>query len=97
MSRNYIGTELNPEYIEMFKKYIIETGEKKKKEFESSEKHSYERSKFEKLILELRALKFARVLYQKLEEKTISRFFVNISKEKSEKQNSVVTVDYYIK
>lgn len=97
MSRKYIGTELNPEYINMFLNYLKETGEKKKKEFELSEKHQYERSKFEKLILDLRALKYARIIYQKLNKEEIQKIFVEISKSKSTKANSVIVVNYYIK
>lgn len=66
MGRNYFGVELNKNYIEMFEKYLKETyaeGSRKYKEFSLQNK---EQEKFETLILQLRALKFAKIIYRKL-------------------------------
>ncbi len=99
MKRKYIGTELNKDYINMFETYLQNTGEKKRAEYEKHENNQMKQHKFQKLILDLRALKFARVFYQKLMDgKTdeIERIYVEKSKAKPEKTNSLIVVNYYI-
>jgi len=66
MNRKYIGFELNKNYIEMFNKYLKETGLKKREEYEFEMVNTFKQEKFKDLILDLRALKFAKVLLQKI-------------------------------
>ena len=61
MKRKYIGFELNTEYIQMFKSYIDKTFNAGRKEYELFNS-STPQEQFEKTILELRALKYGRVL-----------------------------------
>ena len=61
MKRKYIGFELNTEYIQMFKSYIAKTFNEGRKEYELFNS-STPQEQFEKTILELRALKYGRVL-----------------------------------
>jgi DNA modification methylase len=94
MNRKFIGSELNPSYIRMFTKYLKKTREKKRKEYEASKRNVIPQNNFEKLILELRALKYARVLYQKLKSKDVLRIYVDISKKEPTKANSIILVSY---
>ena len=61
MNRKYIGFELNPEYIEMFKRYLRETIEDGRIEYELS-KSTDAQTSFEDTILNLRMLKYAKLL-----------------------------------
>ncbi|TKT94061.1 DNA-methyltransferase [Dyadobacter frigoris] len=99
MKRKFVGTELNPEYIEMFKNYLLKTGDEKRNEYEIEKRNLIDQNSFEKLILDLRALKFARVLNQKvLDEKidSIALIWVEETNIKPEKPNSIIVVQYSI-
>lgn len=97
MKRKYIGSELNPKYIRMFKKYLKQTGTLKKREYEAEEKKLLKQVEFEKLILDLRALKYIRLAYFKLPQEYKTRI-INIAVEISEivplKKNSLISVTY---
>ncbi|MBR4811023.1 MAG: DNA adenine methylase [Bacteroidaceae bacterium] len=65
MHRRYVGFELNPEYIQMFQTYLKDTlkeGYRKFKALSGTE----QQKKFEETILNLRALKYGRILALKL-------------------------------
>ena len=97
MKRNYIGFELNNEYIKMFENYIKRTIKKYRKEYELLEQQNNQ-SNFETQILNLRALKFARLLINKIEEETARddfKIFVTI-KNKSSKRNKSIVAEYQI-
>ncbi len=97
MKRKYIGTELNPRYIQLFKRYLKQTDSIKRKEYEAEERKLLKQAEFEKLILELRALKFARLLFLKLSQDlrtNITRIAVQISNIPPHKRNSLITVKY---
>jgi DNA modification methylase len=99
MKRRFIGTEMNPEYISMFKKYQIKTSPSKRKEYEAEEKKLWKQDVLEKTIIDLRALKYAKLLYNHLEDSDrqhIHKIFVNISDSEPSKFNSLVVVDYCI-
>ena len=99
MKRKYIGFELNKDYIKMFDNYLKETGKQKRREYELEEKNSMEQSKFEKLIWDLRSLKYARVFTKKLKDlgnNEIIRISVERTKIKPQKRNSLITVRYRI-
>lgn len=97
MKRKYIGTELNPDYIKMFENYLLKTGQEKRLEYEIGEKNLLHQNSFEKLILELRALKYARVFYQKLKDlnfNEIQLIFVEITKNTPSKKHTLIVVKY---
>jgi DNA modification methylase len=99
MKRRYIGTELNKSYIEMFENYLKETGEQKRKEYEIEESGLMKQKKFQKLILDLRALKYARLFFRKLKNSEINEIlniYVEISKAKPQKTNSLIIVNYHL-
>lgn len=79
MERKYIGFELNIEYIKMFQKYYDETFKESYAEYKNLDKQSDQKI-FEKLILELRALKYGRLLVTKIEKELdiTSKVFVEI-------------------
>ena len=97
MKRNYIGFELNNNYIKMFKKYLENTGRKKRKIYEKEKSHILERDEFYKLIMNLRALKYARVLainYKKNDLPLILKIYVGNKHAKTKKRNSLINVEY---
>lgn len=99
MKRKYIGFELNNEYIKMFDNYVAKTGETKRKEYELEENSTMEQNVFQKLILNLRALKYARIAYHKLNElenDQIIKIYVEKSRYKPKRKNSLILVNYYI-
>ncbi|MGD9487512.1 MAG: DNA methyltransferase [Calditrichaceae bacterium] len=97
MKRNYLGFELNESYIRMFENYLKKTFKKNRKEYEASGQ-IIEQDLFEKRILDLRSLKYARVLINNFEKATnISDFkiFVN-PKGSSTAKNKLIRVEYQI-
>ena len=95
MKRNYIGFELNKKYIEMFESYITKTFETGRLEYEKFN-NSPSQDQFEKTILELRALKFARVLLTSIQNATSFKQFKIIVEidQKSELSNKLIKVTY---
>lgn len=69
MKRNYIGVELNDDYIKQFNSYLNDTLINGQKEYESI-KASPDQSSFETVIWQLRALKYGRVLLNAIEKQT---------------------------
>lgn len=65
MARNYFGFELNPSYLEMFKKYLEQNIESRLAKYFAS-KVSIGADAFRETIIDLRTLKYARVLAKKL-------------------------------
>ncbi|THF52842.1 site-specific DNA-methyltransferase [Flavobacterium supellecticarium] len=94
MQRNYVGFELNIEYINMFEDYIKKMHSKLKKEHSKIIDNS-DQTLFEKRILELRALKFGRILVNKIEEnfEIEAKVYVTIRKFLTEK-TKLLEVDY---
>lgn len=95
MKRNYIGFELNNEYIEMFNNYLNLTFETNRKEYESLNNNESQ-DDFEKRILELRALKYAKNLIAHIQKPINSKDFqihVEIV-ERSELRNKLIKVNY---
>jgi DNA modification methylase len=96
MKREYVGFELNTEYIEMFKKYLEGTFSKYRKEYELSKINNQD--VFEKQILELRSLKFARLLLNTIEKETgLKELKIFVSyKGSSDIKNKLIEVEYQI-
>lgn len=65
MRRNYLGFELNSSYLDMFKAYLADNLDDRLEKYSAS-KVSIGADVFKETILELRVLKFARVLAKKL-------------------------------
>ena len=65
MKRKYVGFELNRKYIKMFKTYQQKTLASGRKKYELLQADTSKQRDFENLILKLRCLKYARVLYNK--------------------------------
>lgn len=67
MNRRYIGFELNPAYIKMFDNYLKQNLEQSKVEYTKLNKIA-EQDAFKSRILDLRALKFGRLLINEIEK-----------------------------
>ena len=99
MKRKYIGFELNTDYIKMFYNYLQKTGEQKRKEYELEEKRTMKQEKFHELILDLRALKYARLFYKKLKKEEINEIIlINVERSNTipTKANCLIVVQYNI-
>lgn len=67
LDRTYVGFEINPQYVEMFKKHLKSELQKKSQQaLEFAEEET--NSDFEKTIVLLRILKYGRLLLRKLNE-----------------------------
>jgi len=67
MNRNYIGFELNHDYIDMFKKYLKSNKKKSEKDYEQLLRIGSQ-EEFRNRILDLRALKYGRILVNELDK-----------------------------
>ncbi len=67
MNRKFLGVEINNNYIEMFNDYLKKTLDEGRSEYNILKK-STDQKAFENTILDLRALKYGRVLLNKLED-----------------------------
>ncbi|MCX5831308.1 MAG: site-specific DNA-methyltransferase [Deltaproteobacteria bacterium] len=65
MKRKYVGFEINTKYIQMFKTYRQKTLASGTKKYEQLQADTSKQDDFENIILKLRCLKYARVLYNK--------------------------------
>lgn len=95
MKRKYLGLELNPEYVQMFTSYLTNTLEEKSKEYDSYKRDDGQNF-FETNILNLRALKYARVVISKIEKEKIQsdlKIIVSING-KSDNENKLLKVKY---
>lgn len=66
MKRKYVGFELNPKYIKMFKNYLQKTVTSGTKKYLLLQSDASNQDDFENIILKLRCLKYARVLYNNI-------------------------------
>jgi DNA modification methylase len=66
LDRSYIGIELNPDYIRMFEKHL--ESEKKKRQAPSNKNEPHNRESFEQTIINLRILKFGRLILRNLKK-----------------------------
>ena len=96
MKRNYIGFELNGDYIDMFNEYSKKNLNKSKKEYEKLLELG-DQEEFRNKILNLRALKFGRVLINELDKKFNQnhKIFVEIKKHLNEPRLHI-EVEYQI-
>lgn len=98
MKRNFIGFELNSEYIKMFQNYLHKTGDQKRKEYEVNTKNTLKQEKFKKLIINLRVLKYAKILLKKVKEKKYKILKVYVEKLTISPKNTakLIKVHYYL-
>jgi DNA modification methylase len=100
MKRTYVGFELNPKYIWMFTQYLKETGRAKGKAYDRSKSPEMEQIKFERLILQLRQLKYARVIFQqvknRIQKPLIQKIFVPASRASSKAKHKILKSDYHV-
>jgi DNA modification methylase len=97
MKRKYIGFELNGDYIKMFKNYLKKTGQEKRRNYIKNKKGILPQSAFEKLNLNLRALKFGRIIHSKLPKKQrnkIIKIYVDRTRSKPTKKNARCLAKY---
>lgn len=99
MRRRYIGLELNSRYIKMFEDYLSKTARSKRADYDKEKEKSVGRDEFYKTVINLRALKFAKILAGKIKSKGIARFskiYVNKTSTKATKKNALVCIDYVL-
>lgn len=97
MRRNYIGFELSKEYIKMFDKYINDFEVERLMQYDIDKKNTLKQSLFEKMIINLRTLKFPRLLFSELKKEgvvTIS-IFAEKSKIKIINKRAIAKAKYY--
>ncbi|MBK8736143.1 MAG: site-specific DNA-methyltransferase [Saprospiraceae bacterium] len=95
MKRKYIGFELNKKYIDMFTTYLHSTFEANRIEYERTHENKAQLN-FEKMILNLRALKYAKVLLSHIQKKLLInnfKIFVTL-KQKSIIKQKLIKVQY---
>lgn len=87
MNRKYLGVELNSTYIQQFNMYLANTLEEGKLEYKKMIE-TQGQTDFESTILDLRALKFGRLLVRKIQEETkkqlqvyVERISINASRQ----------------
>lgn len=97
MRRNYIGFELNREYINMFDKYVKDFKVDRQTQYDNDKKNSIKQSLFEKLIIDLRILKFPRLLSIELKKHGILVVSVFAKKSKIQINNkrAIAKAEYY--
>lgn len=92
MKRNYLGIELNKDYIKQFNQYLQSTLNEGLKEYETKKK-APDQMQFETVIWQLRALKYGRVLLNSL-EKSIKTHGFKVVVTKQDFQNGKLSVEY---
>ncbi|MFD0940819.1 DNA-methyltransferase [Pedobacter boryungensis] len=94
MKRNYIGFELNSDFIKMFDNYLEKTFSNSRKEYELIDNLKGQ-SDFELQILNLRILKYAKLLIRDLDKQKINYFKIFVkNKGKSEIKNKLIKAEY---
>ena len=86
MNRQYIGFELNGDYINQFEVYLKKTIKKGKEEYIKLLNHNSQMS-FESVIWDLRVLKYGRILIAEL-EKCLKRNDLKVFVERTEGKNN---------
>lgn len=97
MDRKYIGFEVNHEYIDMFNKYLANNLKISIDEYDKLQKVGGQ-EEFKQRILDLRALKFGRLLVNNLDEKfgLNLKVFVEIQQYIDDSPKDYLSVEYQI-
>lgn len=95
MARNFLGFELNANYLDMFKEYLDKNIDARLQQYHSS-KISMGAAVFKSTIIQLRVLKFARVLAKKLRSLgvEIQKVWVEIVDKPVRGKNDIVSARY---
>lgn len=92
--RNFVGFEINEKYIKMFENYYENNFKEKRKNYENYLRRKSSSSAFRETILKLRALKYARVLYNKNPQ--ITNIYVEPIQNFNRQGNKLIKVCYKI-
>lgn len=90
--RKYLGFELNQKYIKMFDEYVSEIVESKIKEYSEERRNFYP---LQKLIIDLRILKYARLLIGKFSKEVIHIYCEKLNHNNKD-SNKRATANYHI-
>jgi len=95
MNREYLGFEINSEYVQMFKNYLAKTLKKGKAKYEMFTKDN-DQDNFENTILNLRSLKYAKVLQKSIEKEGIkSEYYIYVDRiGNSDLKHKIIKVEY---
>lgn len=93
MNRLYLGFELNKSYIEKFNSYLTETLETGKANYENMLKNEGQ-TVFEEQILNLRALKYGRMLVKAIQEELHTYSKVIVERIRQEDSQSIVKYSF---
>ncbi len=93
MNRPYLGFELNKSYIEKFNSYLTETLETGKANYEKMLKNEGQ-TVFEEQILNLRALKYGRMLVKAIQEELHTYSKVIVERIRQEDSQSIVKYSF---
>ena len=93
MNRPYLGFELNKSYIEKFNSYLTETLETGKTNYEKMLKNEGQ-TVFEEQILNLRALKYGRMLVKAIQEELHTYSKVIVERIRQEDSQSIVKYSF---
>lgn len=95
MQRKYYGFELNPEYIQMFENYLKNNLSTRLESYSAS-RITLDEDAFKKKIIDLRILKFGRVLAKKMKSSGINvkKMFIEYSQEPTHKKHEIASGNY---
>ena len=95
MLRNYYGFELNPEYVSMFESYLKDNLKSRLSLYAAS-KNSMDEELFKEKIIDLRILKYGRVLSKKLKSYgiNISKIWIERSSKKLSGKHEIASAKY---
>lgn len=95
MLRNYYGFELNPEYVSMFESYLKDNLKSRLSLYAAS-KISMDEELFKEKIIDLRILKYGRVLSKKLKSYgiNISKIWIERSSKKLSGKHEIASAKY---
>ena len=99
MNRKFIGFELNESYIDMFQNYLQCTFESGQNKYHLIKSGKYSQDNFSETILNLRALKFAKVLQKNIKSDfkgMIKTIYVEIADEEPDVKHKIIKVKYGI-
>ena len=97
MRRRYIGIELNSDYVNRFNQLLENTNKEKQREYDFEKRNIFRQGAFETLILDLRALKYAKMIHQRVAKKQNQRLlkiFVSSPRIRKSDDIKIIDVDY---
>lgn len=97
MERKYYGFELNPEYLQMFESYLEANMATRLDSYRAS-RITLDEDEFKKKIIDLRILKYGRVLAKKMKSSGINvkKIFIKHSEEPLNKKHDIASGHYLL-